>query len=52
MAKFRVEYYGSVEIEADSAFEAEVQATSECGLDNCRAESLDEEGNEENDEQS
>lgn len=40
MSKYRVEYSGSVEVEASSALEAECEAATMCRPDNCRAEDL------------
>lgn len=38
MPKYRVEFHGSTEVEADSELEAECNAAFECRPDNCRAE--------------
>ena len=37
MAKWRVEYRGEREVEADSELEAECNAAFDCSPDNCRA---------------
>ena len=38
MPKYRVEFQGSTEVEADSELEAECNAAFECRPDNCREE--------------
>lgn len=41
MAKYRVEFSGSLEVEADSALEAECNASFDCRPDHCRAECIE-----------
>jgi hypothetical protein len=50
MPRFRVEYHGSVDVEADRELDAEVNASFDCKPENCRATCLDEEGSEVSDE--
>ena len=42
MAKYVVEYSGTVEIDAECGLEAECMAATECRPDNCRVISSDE----------
>ena len=40
MARWRVEYQGSIEVDADSEAEAECNAAFDCKPENCRATEL------------
>jgi hypothetical protein len=48
MRKYIVYYEGQIEVEAESAMEAEFDASFDCRPDNCRAERAD--GKSDNDE--